>query len=99
MALRYKTALVTGGSKGIGYGIAEALVKEGMSVAISGRAKAAIDEAIASLNKLRNGAAIGIQADARDLAAQQVAVKQIVEKWGGLDVLIANAGVGHFAPI
>src|SRR5689334_6942741 len=99
MALQYKTALITGGSKGIGLGIAEALVKEGMNVAITGRGKAAVEDAARKLNALRDGAAIGIVSDARDLASQQASVTQTLNKWGGLDVLIANAGVGHFAPI
>jgi 3-oxoacyl-[acyl-carrier protein] reductase len=99
MKLRYKTALVTGGSKGIGLGIAEALVREGMNVAITGRGQAAIDAALRSLNSIRSDAAIGIPADARDLASQQAAVRQVLGKWEGIDVLIANAGVGNFAPI
>src|SRR5689334_18760069 len=99
MALRYKTALITGGSKGIGLGIAEALVREGMNVAITGRGKSAVEDATRRLNALRNGAAIGVVSDARDLASQQAAVTQTLSKWGQLDVLIANAGVGYFAPV
>lgn len=99
MKLIYKTALITGGSKGIGLGIAEALVREGMNVAITGRGQAAIETATRKLNTIREGAALGISSDARDLASQQAAVRQVLEKWGGVDVLVANAGVGHFAPI
>jgi 3-oxoacyl-[acyl-carrier protein] reductase len=99
MKLRYKTALITGGSKGIGFGIAEALIKEGMNVAITGREQSALDAATRSLSAIRDGAAFGIPSDARDLPSQQAAVRQIIDKWGGLDVLIANAGVGHFAPV
>jgi 3-oxoacyl-[acyl-carrier protein] reductase len=99
MALRYKTALITGGSKGIGLGIAQAMVTEGMNVAITGRGKGALDSAVRTLNAIRDGAAIGVVSDARDLASQQAAVKTLVDKWGRLDVLIANAGIGHFAPI
>ena len=99
MTNKYKTAIVTGGSKGIGYGIAEALVREGLQVAITGRGKAAVDKATRMLNGIRDGSTIGIQSDARELQSQQDAVKQVLDKWGSLDVLIANAGVGHFAPI
>jgi hypothetical protein len=99
MANRYKTAIVTGGSKGIGYGIAEALVREGLQVAITGRGKAAVDAATRMLNGIRDGSTIGIQSDAREFESQQNAVKQVLDKWGSLDVLIANAGVGNFAPI
>jgi 3-oxoacyl-[acyl-carrier protein] reductase len=99
MALRYKTALITGGSKGIGLGIAQALVAEGMNVAITGRGKEAIDSALRTLNGIREGAAMGVVSDARDLASQQAAVKSLLDKWGRLDVLVANAGLGHFAPV
>ncbi|MFY0687151.1 MAG: SDR family oxidoreductase [Cyclobacteriaceae bacterium] len=92
-----KTALITGGSKGIGYGIAESLLKEGMKVAITSRAQKAADEAAEKLSSL--GEVIGIEADVKSLESQQNTIQQIMDKWGTLDVLIANAGVGHFAPI
>ncbi len=94
-----KTALITGGTKGIGFGIAEVLIKEGIKVAITGRTKAATDEAAAALNQIKRGSAIGIVSDVRNLASQQKAVAKVVAKWGQLDYFIANAGVGHFAPI
>ena len=97
--LKGKTALVTGGSKGIGFGIAESLIKEGMNVAVTSRSKEAIDEAAGRLNKLGPGKAIGIAADVRNLGAQQTAVERILREWGRLDVLIANAGLGHFGSI
>ncbi len=94
-----KTALITGGSKGIGYGIAEALIKDGIKVAITSRTQESADEAAATLNTLKDGYAIGIASDVRDLASQQNAVNQVIAMWGRLDYFIANAGVGHFAPI
>ena len=97
--LKGKTALVTGGSKGIGYGIAESLIKEGMNVAVTSCSNEAIDEAAGRLNKLGPGKAIGIAADVRNLGAQQTAVERILREWGRLDVLIANAGLGHFGSI
>ncbi|GAB3274902.1 SDR family oxidoreductase [Larkinella harenae] len=99
MAEAIKTALVTGGSKGIGYGIAEVLIKDGIRVAITSRSQENAEEAAASLNKINDGYALGIAADVRDLVSQQRAVDAIVQKWGRLDYVIANAGVGHFAPI
>lgn len=99
MAESTKTALITGGSKGIGYGVAEVLIKEGIHVAITSRSQKSADEAAAKLNKIRDGFAIGIESDVRSLESQQNAVKVILEKWGQLDYVIANAGVGHFAPI
>ena len=94
-----KAVLITGGSKGIGYGIAEVLLREKMKVAITSRSQRAVDEAVTKLRQIGSGDVLGIQADVRDLASQQKAVAQVVKKWGALDVLIANAGVGHFGSI
>lgn len=99
MAESIKTALITGGSKGIGYGVAAVLIKEGIRVAVTSRSQKSADEAAAELNKIREGFAIGIESDVRSLESQQNAVKVLVDKWGQLDYVIANAGVGHFAPI
>ena len=94
-----KTALITGGSKGIGYATAEVLIKEGIKVAITSRTQAAAAEAAAELNAIQSGYALGIVSDVRDFASQQNAVNQVLSTWGRLDYVIANAGVGHFAPI
>ena len=99
MAPAGKTALITGGSKGIGYGIAEALLKEGMKVAITGRNKESVKEAAAALGKSTQGEVMALQADVRNLGEQEHVVKQLLEKWGKLDVLVANAGVGFFVPV
>lgn len=97
--LNNKTALITGGSKGIGYGIAAALMSQNMKVAITSRSQKAADEAAARLNESGVGEAMGIEADVRDANSQQKAVDRMVQKWGTLDVLIANAGIGHFGSI
>jgi 3-oxoacyl-[acyl-carrier protein] reductase len=94
-----KVALITGGSKGIGYGVAEVLIKEGIRVAVTSRSKESADEAADALNKIKAGYAIGIESDVRDLASQMQGVATILSAWGRLDYVIANAGVGHFAPI
>ncbi len=94
-----KSALVTGGSKGIGYCITESLVKEGMNVVITSRHQAAADEAAAQLSQVGPGKAIGMRADVRDMESQQKAVAEAVEVFGRLDVLVANAGLGYFASI
>lgn len=94
-----KIALITGGSKGIGYGVAEVLIKEGIKVAITSRSQAAADEAAASLNTIVPNSAIGIESDVRSMESQQAAVDKVVAQWGQLDYFIANAGVGHFASI
>jgi 3-oxoacyl-[acyl-carrier protein] reductase len=94
-----KTALVTGGSKGIGYGVAEALIKQGVKVAITSRSKDSAESAAATLNQIKKGYAVGIVSDVRNYASQEKAVDKILKKWGRLDYVIANAGVGHFASI
>jgi NAD(P)-dependent dehydrogenase (short-subunit alcohol dehydrogenase family) len=94
-----KTALITGGSKGIGLGVAESLIEQGMKVAVTSRSQAAADEAAASLNKIKPDSAIGIEADVRSLEAQKNSVQAVLDKWGQLDVLVANAGLGNFASI
>lgn len=93
-----RTALVTGGSKGIGYGVAEVLIKEGIRVAITSRTKEAADEAAAALNKIKEGYALALVSDVRDFDSQQKAVDTILQTWGRLDYVIANAGVGHLVP-
>ncbi|MBE5318322.1 SDR family oxidoreductase [Pedobacter sp. MR2016-19] len=92
-----KVALITGGSKGIGFGIAESLLKEGYKVAITSRTIDSANQAASQL--VAHGDVLAIEADVVDFKSQQDAVNLILEKWGQLDVLIANAGVGHFAPV
>ena len=99
MADQIKTALITGGSKGIGYGVAEVLIQQGVKVAITSRSQQAADEAAAKLNQIKPGYALGMAADVRDFASQQRVVEAMLQQWGRLDYVIANAGVGHFAPI
>lgn len=99
MADHIKTALITGGSKGIGYGIAEVLIKQGIKVAVTSRSSVAAELAAKQLNEIRPDHALGMAADVRDLASQQRVVDAILQQWGRLDYVIANAGVGHFASI
>lgn len=97
--LNGKTALVTGGSKGIGYSVAAAMVKEGMNVVITSRHENEVTVAAEKLAQAGPGKALGVRCDARKLEEQQAAVDRAVSEFGGLDVLIANAGVGNFAPV
>lgn len=99
MDLKEKTALITGGSTGIGYGIAATLLQEGMNVAITSRSKQRADDAVRTLSESGGGEVIGIPADVRDLKAQQEAIKHVLDKWGQLDLLVANAGLGYFESI
>ena len=97
--LENKTALITGGSKGIGLGIAEAMLQEGMNVAITGRGETIRDVAAQLNAKGYSGRALGLVADVTRLSEMESAVHTVVSTWGILDVVVANAGVGHFAPI
>lgn len=94
-----KTAIITGGSKGIGYGIAAALMQQNMKVAITSRSRENAEEAARQLNKIGKGEAIGLVADVRDYKAQEKVVNEVLQKWGKLDVMVANAGIGHYASI
>jgi NADP-dependent 3-hydroxy acid dehydrogenase YdfG len=94
-----KTALVTGASKGIGFSIAELMVKAGMNVLITSRHEAEINQAAQTLTQIGPGKALGLASDARDYHAQERAVAETLKSFGRLDVLIANAGVGHFKPV
>ena len=100
-SLKNKVAFITGGTKGIGYGIAEALMKERMNVAITGRDLFTAKQTAESLNDKLSGSskAIGLQADVRDLASQEEAVKEIIKEFGQIDLVVANAGLGHFASV
>ncbi|SHH72130.1 SDR family oxidoreductase [Flavobacterium johnsoniae] len=91
-----KTAYITGGAKGIGFGIAEALVKNGVKVAISGRDTHALEKAQQALGKQN---VLILQSDIRNFNDERKAVEHIVSEFGKLDIVIANAGIGKFAPI
>lgn len=81
---------------GIGYGIAQVLLRAGMRVAISGRGAERIREAAETLDPDR---VLPIVSDVTRLRDEEEAVKAILHRWGRLDVVVANAGVGHFAPV
>ena len=84
-----RAALVTGASRGIGYGIAEALVARGDRVCITGRNEDALKEAVERLGSDR---VIAVAGKAHDEAHQAVAVERAMEAFGRLDFLINNAG-------
>lgn len=99
MTLQNKTAYITGGSKGIGLGIAEALVRQGMRVAVTSRTESEVEAAAERLNQIKDGHGLGLVSDVRDLAAEQKAVQAVLDQWGRIDAVIANAGLGHFTSI
>lgn len=93
MNLKNATALVTGGSSGIGEGIAEALIAAGARVAITGRDKAKLEATAKALG------AHPIHADSSKEADATRAIQEVVAKFGDLDILVNNAGLGVFKPL
>ncbi|MEV8553470.1 SDR family oxidoreductase [Streptomyces glaucescens] len=92
-----KVALVTGASRGIGYGVAEALIARGDRVCITGRNEDALKEAVEKLGADR---AIGVAGKAHDEAHQALAVERTMEAFGRVDYLVNNAGTNPvFGPI
>ena len=94
-----KVAVVTGGSRGIGFAIAEALLREGVAVVIGGTSRRHLDDADSRLRKHHAGAVISVQADVRKYDHVDALMSAAVSKFGGLDILINNAGVGVFKPV
>ena len=91
-----KVAYITGGTKAIGFGIAKVLVDSGLKVAISGRKLEDVEKAKEALGSDR---VLALQSDVTNFHDEVKAVQEIVAQFGKLDVVIANAGVGKFAPI
>lgn len=97
--MKGKVAYITGGTKGIGLGVVEALLDRGMRVAFSGRSQDSVSERAQQLEEKHSGRVLGIASNVVNADDEIKAVKQIKDKWGQVDVVLANAGVGHFAPI
>ncbi len=100
MDLNDKVAIVTGGTKGIGRGIADALVREGVNVCISARSRSEIDRTVGELLALDKGVRVaGIVADVRNYAQVKSLFELTAIEFGGLDILVNNAGMGMFQTV
>ena len=97
MELTGKVAYITGGSKGIGLGVAKCLIDADMKVVISGRKEDALREAEEYLG--HSDSLMTVVSDVTKYEDEKEAVKAISARWGQLDIVLANAGVGHFAPV
>jgi 3-oxoacyl-[acyl-carrier protein] reductase len=94
-----KVAVVTGGSRGIGFAIADALAVAGAKVAITGLSEAHLADARAKLERTSPGGVATERADVRQYADVDRAIAATVERFGGLDILVNNAGVGVFTNV
>jgi NAD(P)-dependent dehydrogenase (short-subunit alcohol dehydrogenase family) len=94
-----KVALVTGGTRGIGLSVAEALLAEGAKVFVCGRDAATLKSALENLERAGQGRVDGIAADVRRYQDCRKVVHAAAERFGGLDILVNNAGMGVFKPV
>lgn len=97
--LRGQTALVTGGSRGIGLAIGRALAAVGVNVTVTGRDEGHLSNARREIEGAGPGAVEALKADVRDYDQVELAVAATVSRFGGLDILVNNAGVGVFANV
>jgi 3-oxoacyl-[acyl-carrier protein] reductase len=97
--MKDKVAFITGGSKGIGYGIAESLAQQGVHSILTSRTQANVEKAANSIADKYNVKCLGIEADVRNYEAVKQAVEKATKDFGKIDYVIANAGLGHFASI
>ncbi|MGN8198115.1 glucose 1-dehydrogenase [Salinisphaera sp. RV14] len=95
MRLKDKTALITGGTSGIGLATAKRFVREGARVAVTGRDTGRFDEVRAELGE----DALTLRADARSVADMQAVSEKVAETFGGLDIFCANAGIAYGTPL
>lgn len=92
LGLNNKRALVSGSSRGLGYAAALALAKEGCKVAINGRDEAKIKLVAEKMSKESGNQVIGIAGDVSEIGVPEKLIQQTVDAFGGLDILITNAG-------
>ena len=99
MRLQDKVAVITGGSRGIGYATADKFLKEGAAVIITASTQASADRAAARLQeKYPQATVAGISPELASLASVQEAFRSVVETYGHIDILVNNAGISESTP-
>lgn len=93
--LKDRTAIVTGGSRGIGEAIANRLADEGARVAVCASRSLDRAEAVARGIEKRGGSALALQADVSNPADVKALFKSVLDRWGALDILVNNAGIAR----
>ena len=99
MLLENKVAIVTGGSRGIGYATVEAFLQEGAKVVLCASRQETADKAVAKLKEVYPDAVVeGIFPNLSDCEAVKAAFDSVAEKYGRIDILVNNAGVSESTP-
>lgn len=94
-----RSCIVTGSTKGIGRAVALALVEAGADVVVSSRTEGDVESTVDEIGSRGPGEVAGVVCDVRDPEACERLVERAVERFGGLDVMVNNAGLGRFGPI
>ena len=99
MRLKDKVAIITGGSRGIGYATADRFLQEGAKVIVAASSQANAEKAVAQLKeKYPHATVAGISPNLADLESVRAAFREVTEKYGGVDILVNNAGVSESTP-
>jgi len=100
MKLKNKVAVVTGGSRGIGFATVEKFIKEGATVILTASTSQTAEKAVAKLKEKYPDAAVrGISPDLASLSSVEEALAQVVQEYGRIDILVNNAGVSESTPL
>ena len=99
MAGNGRIAIVTGGSRGIGRGVVEALLREGWKVSFCSRSSGSVEEARSEPAKIHGDAVTGSAVDVRSQEAVDAFVQEVLDREGRTDVLVNNAGLGTFGAV
>jgi 3-oxoacyl-[acyl-carrier protein] reductase len=98
ISLSGRSAVITGGSKGIGFAVAQRFAASGADIAILARGKPALEEAVGAIKKKTNGKVVGVQADVGVAADIKRAYDEAMQGLGKVDILVNNAGTSRAMP-